>query len=141
MRRRAMTPPTLPTGTVTLLFTDVEGSTALLHALGDDYDELLAEHNRVVRETSQRFDGHVVDTQGDAFLVAFPTAAGAVAAATEIQHSIAAHEWPRGADVRVRMGIHTGEPRLGDGGYVGMDLHRGARVCAAAHGGQVLVSG
>ncbi len=127
--------PELPTGTVTFLFTDVEGSTRLLHELGAQrYAEALAEHRRLLRDAFSRHGGVEVDTQGDAFFVAFPTAAGALAAAGEAQAALA-----DGA-VRVRVGIHTGTPVLSDEGYVGADVHRAARIAAAGHGGQVLLS-
>jgi predicted ATPase/class 3 adenylate cyclase len=132
--------PGLPSGTVTLLFTDIEGSTRLLHQLGDRYGDALADHRRLLRECFRERDGREVDTQGDAFFVAFATASQAVAAAVAAQRRLAGHGWPGGVELRVRMGIHTGEPTPTDEGYVGVDLHRGARICAAGHGGQVLVS-
>jgi predicted ATPase/class 3 adenylate cyclase len=124
----------LPTGTVTLLFTDIEGSTRLLRELGDRYGDVLAEHRRALRDACQRFGGVEVDTQGDALFVAFARATDAAAAAVEGQRALA------GGQVRVRMGIHTGEPIVTDEGYVGIDVHRGARVMSAGHGGQVLLS-
>ncbi len=124
----------LPRGTVTLLFTDIEGSTRLLHELGDGYAEVLAEHRRVVREAFSRHDGVEVDTQGDAFFVAFARASDAVAAAGDAQAALAR------VPVRVRIGIHTGEPIVTDEGYVGIDVHRAARIMGAGHGGQVLLS-
>src|SRR6266508_960819 len=124
----------LPTGVVTLLFTDVEGSTRLLHELGDDYGEALHEHRRRLRATFAEHEGVEVDTQGDAFFVAFARASNAVAAAAECQRALA------GGPIRVRMGLHTGEPRLTDEGYVGLDVHKGARIAAVGHGGQVLLS-
>jgi predicted ATPase/class 3 adenylate cyclase len=124
----------LPSGTVTLLFTDVQGSTRLLEQLGDRYGEVLREHRRALREAVEGEGGAEVDSQGDGFLFAFPAARGALRAARAGQAMME----PLG--IAVRMGIHTGEPRLGDEGYVGMDVHRAARICAAAHGGQVLVS-
>jgi predicted ATPase len=123
--------PELPTGTVTFLFTDIEGSTRLLEELGDRYAEVLGEHRRVLREALERHHGVEVDTQGDAFFVAFERASDAVEAAEEAQRAL---------ELPVRMGIHTGEPALGSEGYVGMDVHRAARICAAAHGRQVVVS-
>ena len=126
--------PELPTGTVTFLFTDIEGSTRLLAELGDGYAEVLAEHRRVLREAWRRRDGVEVDTQGDAFFVAFGRASDAVAAAADAQVGLA------GGPVRVRMGLHTGEPLRIDEGYVGFDVHRAARIAAAGHGGQVLLS-
>jgi len=125
----------LPSGTVTFLFTDVEGSTKLLHELGaDDYARALGEHRRIVREAFGAQGGVEVDTQGDAFFVAFPTAQGALAAAAEALAGLAP------GPIRVRMGIHTGTPHLGAEGYVGQDVHKGARIAAAGHGGQVLLS-
>ena len=123
---------TFPTGTVTLFFTDVEGSTRLLEELGDDYDAALAEHHRIVRAALERHDGREVDTQGEAFFATFARATDAVAAAVEVQHA----EHP----FQVRMGLHTGQPRVGETGYVGLDVPRAARICAAGHGGQVLLS-
>jgi predicted ATPase len=124
----------LPSGTVTFLFTDIEGSTRLLHELGDDYAEALAEHRRALRSAFEAHGGVEVDTQGDAFFVAFARAGEALAAAQEGQESLA--EGP----IRVRMGLHTGEPVATDEGYVGIDVHRAARIAAVGHGGQVLVS-
>jgi predicted ATPase/class 3 adenylate cyclase len=125
----------LPTGTVTFLFTDVEGSTKLLHSLGDEaYAEALAEHRKVIREACASADGIEVDTQGDAFFFAFPTARGALDAAAALTESLAA------GPIRVRLGLHTGAPLLTGEGYVGEDVHRAARIAACGHGGQVLVS-
>jgi predicted ATPase/class 3 adenylate cyclase len=124
----------LPAGTVTLVFTDIEGSTRLLHELGDDYAEVLAEHRRVLREAFAQHGGVEVDTQGDAFFYAFTHAAGALAAAADAQDALAA------GPVRVRIGVHTGEPIVWAEGYAGVDVHRAARICAAAHGGQVVLS-
>src|SRR5262245_53111948 len=126
--------PELPSGTVTLLFSDIEGSTNLLRELGDGYAEALAEHHDAFRTAFAEHDGVEVDTQGDAFFAAFARASEAVAAAAEIQSRLSS------GPIRVRMGLHTGEPRITDEGYMGMDVHRGARVCAAGHGGQVLLS-
>ena len=125
---------TLPTGTVTFLFTDIEGSTRLLSELGERYADVLADHRRALRDAFARHSGVEVDTQGDAFFVAFARASDAVAAASEAHAALA--EGP----VRVRVGIHTGEPIVTDEGYVGVDVHRAARVCAAGHGGQVLLT-
>jgi predicted ATPase len=124
----------LPTGTVTFLFTDIEGSTRLLQELGDGYAEALAEHRRLLRQAFERRGGVEVDTQGDAFFIAFARARDALAAAEEAQRALI------GELLRVRMGVHTGEPLLTDDGYVGLDVHRAARICSAGHGGQVLVS-
>jgi predicted ATPase/class 3 adenylate cyclase len=124
----------LPTGTVTFLFTDVAGSTKLLHEHGDGYADLLAVHRDVVRAALSRHAGVEVDTQGDAFFAAFARASDAVTAATEIRDGL--DDGP----VRVRIGIHTGEPLVTQEGYVGLDVHRAARIAAAAHGGQVVLS-
>lgn len=124
----------LPTGTVTFLFTDVEGSTRLLRELGDRYAEVLAEHRRVLRDAFARHGGMEVDTQGDAFFIAFARASDALAAAAEATEDL------RQGTIRVRMGLHTGEPLVTDEGYVGIDVHRAARIAAAGHGGQILVS-
>jgi predicted ATPase/class 3 adenylate cyclase len=125
----------LPAGTVTFLFTDVEGSTKLLHELGADaYAQALAEHRRVVREAVAAHGGIEVDTQGDAFFVAFPTAPGALQAAADTLAGLV------DGPIRVRVGIHTGTPHVTDEGYVGVDVHRAARIAACGHGGQVLVS-
>jgi predicted ATPase/class 3 adenylate cyclase len=124
----------LPTGTVTFLFTDIEGSTLLLGELGDEYADALAEHRRMLREAAVAHGGIEVDTQGDAFFIAFARAREAVAAAAAAQRALGS------GPIRVRMGIHTGEPLRTDEGYVGMDIHRGARIAAAGHGGQVLIS-
>jgi class 3 adenylate cyclase len=131
--------PSLPSGTVTFVFTDIEESTALLQRLGDGYAGILAEHRRIVREAFGA-NGVEIDTQGDAFFYAFPRAREAVAAAVQVQRSHAGHEWPDEAVVRVRIGMHTGEPALHDEGYVGLDVVRAARICTAAQGGHVLLS-
>jgi YVTN family beta-propeller protein len=132
--------PDLPSGTVTFLFTDIEGSTRLLRQLRDEYAGVLADHNRLLRESFARYGGTEVDTQGDAFFVVFPRARDAIGAAVEAQRVLAAHAWPGSAAVRVRMGIHSGEAIVEDGRYVGFGVHRAARICAAAHGGQILLS-
>jgi peptide/nickel transport system substrate-binding protein len=129
-----------PTGTVTFLFTDIEGSTRLLKQLRDDYAAALADHQRIVRDALAAHDGWEIDTQGDSFFAAFRRAKDAVGAALDIQRTLAAHEWPQGAEMRVRMGMHTGEPADGGERYVGLGVHRAARIAAAGHGGQVLVS-
>jgi predicted ATPase/class 3 adenylate cyclase len=121
----------LPTGTVTFLFTDVEGSTRLLESLGERYADALAAHRLVLQRTCEERGGVLVDTQGDATFYAFSSASAALAAAGEAQRALG---------LPVRIGVHTGEPQLGESGYVGMDVHRAARICAAAHGGQVVVS-
>ena len=126
----------LPTGTVTFLFTDVEGSTSLLKELGAEaYAAALADHRRAIREACAAHGGVEVDTQGDAFFFAFPTAPGALAAASDFTERLATT-----GRIRVRVGVHTGAPLVGEEGYVGHDVHRAARIAAAGHGGQVLVS-
>ena len=130
----------LPVGTVTFLFTDIEGSTRLLQALGPAYGDLLQEHNRLLTEAVLGRGGQVFGTEGDALAVVFRSATGAVEAAATGQQALAGHAWPAGVEVRVRMGIHTGEVALAGENYVGIDLHRTARINAAGHGGQVLVS-
>ncbi|HEX5824260.1 MAG TPA: adenylate/guanylate cyclase domain-containing protein [Candidatus Limnocylindrales bacterium] len=132
----------LPTGTVAFLFTDIEGSTALAQSLaGDRWAALLARHRDLIRAAVAAFDGVEVATEGDGFFVAFERTADAVAAAVEAQRMLAAEAWPDDAVVRVRMGIHSGDGRLdADGTYVGADVHRAARVAAAGHGGQILLS-
>jgi predicted ATPase/class 3 adenylate cyclase len=124
----------LPSGTVTFLFTDIEGSTRLLRELGEQYADVLAEHNRLLRGAFSRHGGLEVGTQGDSFFVAFADAGSAVAAARDVQAALA------GGPVRVRIGVHTGEAVVTDEGYVGIDVHRAARIMSAGHGGQVLLS-
>ena len=130
----------LPSGTVTFLFTDIEGSTRLLEALGEHYGEALEAQRRLLRHAFVDAGGVEVDTQGDAFFVVFPAAGDAVRAAAQGQRILAGYHWPEGISVRVRMGLHSGEPGRIAEGYFGLDVHRAARICAAAHGGQVLVS-
>jgi len=130
----------LPSGTVTFVFSDIEGSTALLKRLGDRYEEVLAEHRRLMREAFGARGGVEIDTQGDAFFFAFTRARDAVTAAVEAQRAHAEHEWPEGSTVRVRMGLHTGEPAVGSEGYLGLDVVRAARICTAGQGGHVLLS-
>lgn len=130
----------LPSGTVTLLFSDVAGSTQLLSRLGPAYAEALDGQRSVLRAAYASQGGTELGTEGDSFFVAFATAPAAVAAAAEAQRRLAAYHWPQGEQVRVRIGIHTGSPTVHDGGYVGMDVHRAARIEGAAHGGQVLLS-
>jgi DNA-binding NarL/FixJ family response regulator/class 3 adenylate cyclase len=130
----------LPTGTVTFLFTDVEGSTGLVGKLGDAYGDAMSAHRRLLREAIASANGHEVDSRGDEFFAAFQRTRDAVTAALTTQRGFAAHAWPAGTPVRVRVGIHTGEPILGESGYEGLDVHRVARICEAGHGGQVLVS-
>lgn len=130
----------LPAGTVTLLFTDIEGSTRLLQALGEAYGSLLADHHRLLREAFGARSGVEVGTAGDSLYFTFPTARAAILAAIDGQRAVLGHPWPLDASVRVRMGMHTGEPTSGEAGYVGLDVHRAARISAAGHGGQILVS-
>jgi predicted ATPase/class 3 adenylate cyclase len=125
---------------VTLLFTDIEGSTRLLQHLGKRYSDVLAECRGLMRAAFHQHQGHEVDTQGDAFFVTFARATDAVMAAVAIQRALASHSWPEGVTVRVRMGLHTGEPERSTEGYVGLDVHRAARIMSAGHGGQVLLS-
>jgi predicted ATPase/class 3 adenylate cyclase len=130
----------LPSGTVTFLFTDIEGSTRLLQDLGDRYAELLDDHCRLIRHAVAAEDGTEVGTEGDSFFVAFADAARALSAAVSAQRALEAQAWPDGAQVRVRMGLHTGEGKRGGGNYIGLDVNRAARIAAAGHGGQVLLS-
>ena len=130
----------LPIGTVTFLFTDIEGSTQLLRDLGDGYASVWKQHQLIIREALAASGGGEVRTEGDSFFVAFSSAPGAVRAAVAAQRGLAAHAWPAGYAVRVRMGLHTGEGILSGSDYVGMDVHRAARIASAAHGGQLIVS-
>jgi len=131
----------LPSGTVAFLFTDIARSTRLLGALGSDaYARVLADHRRILRDSFERWNGSEVDTQGDSFFVAFPRASDAVQAAIDAQLRLADHDWPADASVQVRMAVHAGEALSQEDGYVGMEVHRGARIMAAGHGGQVLIS-
>lgn len=130
----------LPSGTVTFVFSDLEGSTGLLKRLGDRYADIISEHRRLVRERFGARDGVEIDTQGDSFFYAFARARDAVAAAVDVQRAHADHTWPVGELVRVRIGLHTGEPAVGAEGYVGMDVVRAARLAATAQGGTVLIS-
>ena len=132
--------PELPSGTVTFLFTDIEGSTRLLKQLGELYGEVLGEHERILRAVFAAHAGRVVNTQGDSFFVAFRRAREAVAAALEAQRELVTHDWSDGSRVTVRMGLHTGEPAVGEERYLGLGVHRAARIGAAGHGGQILLS-
>jgi predicted ATPase/class 3 adenylate cyclase len=129
-----------PSGTVTMLFSDIEGSTLLLERLGPDYRDALATQRRVLRDAWQTWGGHEMGTEGDSFFVVFPKAQDAVGAALQAQRGLESSLWPAGERVRVRMGLHTGEPTPYDDGYVGMDVHRAARVAAVANGGQVVLT-
>jgi class 3 adenylate cyclase len=130
----------LPSGTVTFVFSDIEGSTALLKALGDGYGDVLDTHRRLMRTCFSERGGVEIDTQGDAFFFAFPRARDAVSAAVEAQRLHATYDWTDGHVVRVRMGLHTGEPAVGSEGYLGIDVVRAARLCTVGRGGQVLLS-
>ncbi len=130
----------LPTGTVTLLFNDIEGSTLLLQHLGERYSNVLSEYRGLLRATFKEYNGHEVDTQGDGFFVVFVRARDALLATVAAQRALDAHSWPEGVVVRVRMVLHTGEPSLLGEGYVGLDVHYAARIMRAVHGGQVLLS-
>src|SRR5437763_12074783 len=130
----------LPTGTLTFLFTDLEGSTHLLQRLGDRYPALLATHYELMRAAFYRNGGQEVGTRGDALFVVFEQASAAVSGAAAAQLALGGHEWPDDCEVRVRMGLHTGEAEVVDGDYVGVAVHAAARICSAAHGGQVLAS-
>ena len=130
----------LPGGTLTVLHTDVEDSTTLARRLGDQYAEVLAMHRALLRAAFAAHEGYEVDTQGDSFFVVFSRATQAVAAAVAMQRALAAEAWPEGGAVRVRIGMHTGEPIRTAEGYTGLDVIRGARIKEAGHGGQVLLS-
>jgi DNA-binding NarL/FixJ family response regulator/class 3 adenylate cyclase len=130
----------LPTGTVTFLFTDVEGSTGLVGRLGDAYGNVIADLRQLLRTAIEGANGHEIDQRGDELFAVFQRTRDSVEAALRIQRDLAAHEWPENGTVRLRIGIHTGEPILGESGYEGLDVHRVARICSAGHGGQVLLS-
>ena len=130
----------LPAGTVTFVFTDIEDSTELLKRLGDGYGDVLTRHRRIVRDAFAARDGVEMDTQGDAFFFVFRRAKDAAAAAVEVQRAHAAEPWPAGEEVRVRIGLHTGEPAIHEEGYVGLDVVRAARICTVGRGGQILLS-
>jgi predicted ATPase/class 3 adenylate cyclase len=129
-----------PSGTVTFLFSDIEGSTQLLQRIGDKYSQALEEQRAIVRAAFQQFEGYEIDTAGDAFFVAFNRAQDGISAALATQRQLAMHQWPEGETLRVRMALHTGEPIVTATGYVGIDVHRAARLCSAGHGGQILIS-
>jgi len=133
-------PRSLPTGTVTFLFTDIEGSTRLVQDLGDRWGDVLADHCRIMRDAIASAEGVEVSTEGDSFFAVFPETGNAIAATAAAQQALATHRWPDGAAVRVRMGIHTGTGQLGADNYIGIDVHRAARIAAAAHGGQIVLS-
>jgi class 3 adenylate cyclase len=130
----------LPEGTVTFVFTDIEGSTSLLRRLRGRYGEMIGAHGRLIRHALHQHGGWEIDTQGDAFFCVFGRAGSAVAFAAAVQSAIAEHDWPEGVRVRIRIAIHTGEPELADRRYYGLDVHRTARLCATARGGEVVLS-
>src|SRR5919109_3714664 len=132
--------PNLPHGTITLVFTDVEGSTQLVQRLGDRYAQVLDDHRRLFHDAVERESGVVVDQRGDEFFVAFEDARRAADAVVAAQKAFAEHDWPSGIDLRVRMGMHTGEPSIRGNTYFGLDVHRAARICQAGSGGQILLS-
>jgi class 3 adenylate cyclase len=131
----------LPSGAVTFLLTDIQDSTGLVQRLGDDYGPLLADTRRIIRGIVRRAGGHEVDARADEFFAVFKHPAAAVEAAVAIQRAVRDHAWPAGSTVLLRAGVHSGRPTLTDGGYVGLAVHATARVSAAAHGGQILLSG
>ncbi|HEY7003170.1 MAG TPA: response regulator [Gaiellaceae bacterium] len=128
------------TGTVTFLFTDLEGSTGLAHRLQERWSEVLVEHRRMIREPAFSAGGHEIDCRGDELFVAFEDATAAARCAIDAQLAFAGQEWPEGAQVRVRMGMHTGEAIFADSDYLGVEVHRAARISFAGHGGQILLS-
>jgi class 3 adenylate cyclase len=140
-RGRAAVVRSLPTGQVTLLLTDVEDSTGHLRHLGDQYTDLLRELRRLLRRAVQRSGGKEVDVRADELFAVFKRPASALSTALAIQRSVGSKTWPGAARVRVRIGIHTGRPTLTDSGYVGLAVHTAVRICAAGHGGQILLSG
>ena len=132
--------PELPVGTVTFLFTDIEGSTKLLNTLGDGFSEVVDRHHSILRSSITDQGGVVVGTEGDAFFAVFANAPAAVRAAVAAQRALLGEKWPAGSEIRVRMGLLTGEGQRGGDNYAGLDVHRAARIGAAAHGGQVVVA-
>ena len=130
----------LPLGTITMVFSDIDGSTRLLQQLGDDYAAALSLHRSIIRNAVEAGDGHELGTEGDSFFVVFDSARNAVQTCLRAQQALQTQRWPQGSDLRVRMGVHTGEPLRHEDGYVGLDVHRAARIASAAHGGQVIVS-
>ncbi|MDP9249896.1 MAG: adenylate/guanylate cyclase domain-containing protein, partial [Chloroflexota bacterium] len=132
--------PTLPVGTVTFLFTDIEGSTRLVQELGDRFRPALETHHAILRSAIAAHGGAEVSTEGDAFFAVFPSPIGAVSAAVDAQRELTATQWPDQHAILVRMGLHTGEGELGGDNYVGVDVNRAARIAAAGHGGQVILS-
>lgn len=139
-RQRRTNVGNLPTGTITLLFTDIEGSTNLLQQLGEQYASVLIEYRELLRAAFREHHGHEVDTQGDSFFVAFARATDAISAAVDMQRTLAEGIQPDGVMISVRMGLHTGEPLRTAEGYVGLDVHHAVRIMSVGHGGQVLLS-
>jgi class 3 adenylate cyclase len=137
---RASEVRTLPTGQVTFLLTDIEGSTELLQRLGDRYAALLADVRAIIRRCVERAGGREIDARADEFFAVFPRALAALEAALAIGRAVRGRAWPDGVDVKLRAGIHSGRPTLTDSGYVGLAVHTAARVCAVGHGGQILLS-
>src|ERR1700683_4242474 len=137
------TPPSRKhlSGTATFLFSDIEGSTLLLRRLGaESYADVLADHHRIIRTALSNHEGTEVGTQGDGFFAVFSTSTACTTSVVEMQRALYSHEWPDGEEIRVRMGVHVGEAIDGATGPIGLDVHKAARVAAAAHGGQVLLS-
>jgi class 3 adenylate cyclase len=131
----------LPTGFVTFLLTDIEGSTAILTRLGDRYADVLRRVRHIVRTIVARTGGSEVDSRADEYFAAFPRAADAIRAAVQIQLALAERSWPQGVECKLRIGVHSGKPTLTESGYIGLSVHAAARVCSTAHGGQIVVSG
>jgi class 3 adenylate cyclase len=140
-RRHAQEPVSLPSGFVTMLMTDIEGSTALVHRLGDGYGELLDDVCAILREGVERQGGYVVEARADEFFAVFESPTAALDAAVAAQHELRDRTWVGGIDVRVRVGIHSGWPTRTETNYIGMAIHTAARVCSAAHGAQIVVTG
>src|SRR4029078_1801544 len=130
----------LPQGTVTFLFTDIEGSTGLAEMLGETWPAVVATHHELLRRTAAAAAGVVVSTEGDSFFIVFEQATSAIRGAVEMQRAIARQDWPGGVEIRVRMGLHTGDAILGGDDYAGLDVNRAARISASGHGGQILTS-
>lgn len=137
----AREPVQLPSGFVTMLMTDVEGSTALVRRLGDGYGELINELRVLLNDAAVGLLGHVVETRADEFFAVFECPRSALETAVAIQRELLGRSWPEDLEVRVRVGIHSGHPTINDANYIGIAVHATARICAAAHGGQILVSG
>jgi class 3 adenylate cyclase len=131
----------LPSGFVTMLLTDIESSTSLLHRLGDRYAKLLRDVRALLSETARKSGGHVVETRADEFFAAFAQPAGALVTALAVQRVLRDRRWVDGHEVRLRVGIHSGYPTRAEANYIGMAVHTAARICTAAHGGQIIVSG